>query len=537
MHRRIAKKKLLALVFALAIPLSLAQTGVPVGASALVGSLSISSEGLGTSVWSTATAHGGLWAIRLTAPGQATWNVTLGEGEGVNEGRISIVLAPGTTLGDLDNVSWWVNTTSGYPLHADLLLDIDGDGVFDGGKKDPVTGGALGGVDDFLVAEFAYQPYLGPGYEYIQPGEPYGHYDPALQGAHYNPAHGEWVETFQNSSSEAQTGVLDNGTACWLYSGLPGPYAGGFFGTLEDFKEGAVQSIDGGVPAGVNASTVVLEIQVEVDNWLGAAEAYVDDVTLNGEAIGGELQPPEIDVVSPEAKSYSLGDIPVEVNAMDLFGVDRVWFNLKNGSGHWVYADNQTYAAATHLNGLDPGDYTFRIWANNTLGVTGSESVSFTVYRRALSVEIHPETLNLRSGGRWVTVYITPPEGYDPDDVVIDTVKLIVGDVELEAEWGNAENDRMMVKFSRSDLRELLEPGESVELVVTGELADGADFESSDTVRVISPPSGNQCKNGKGPKSDPGTGNGKKAGFNWNHRWTQHGNGKSNGNKGGNGRG
>ncbi|EMR74129.1 hypothetical protein MCGE09_00157 [Thaumarchaeota archaeon SCGC AB-539-E09] len=534
MSIRIANKKLLALVIALTISLSLAQIGVPVGASALVGSLSLSSEGSGTSAWSTVTSHEGLWAIRLTAPGQATWNATLGKGEGVNEGRISIVLDPWTTLGDLDNISWWVNTTSGYPPHADLLLDIDGNGVFDGGNKDLVTGEALGGVDDVLVAEFAYQPYLGPGYKYVQSGEPYGHYDPVLQVTHYNPAYGMWVETFQNSTSEVQTGIIDNSTVCWLYSGLPGPYTGGFFGTLEDFKEGAVNSIDGGVPAGVNASTVVLEIQIEVDNWLGAAEVYIDDVTLNGEAVVGELLPPKIEVVNPKAKTYSLGEIPVEVNAMDLFGVDMVWFNVKNGSGHWIYAENQTYTTATHLSGLNPDDYTFLAWSNNTLGVTGSKSVSFTVYRRDLSVEIHPETLNLKSRGRWVTVYITPPEGYDADDVVIETVKLIVGDNELEAEWGNVENECMMVKFSRLDLQELLEPGESVELVVTGELADGADFESSDTIRVIGPPSGNQGQNGKCYMSDPETGNDNKGG-NGNSNGNKGGNGNSNGNKGGNG--
>ena len=330
---------------------------------------------------------------------------------------------------------------------------------------------------------------------------------------------------------------LYNETVCWLYSGLSGPYNGSYFGKLEDFKEESVQIIGGTDVAPVNSSVAVLEIHIEVDNWLGSAMAYVDDVALNGEPVIEELQPPEIEVTSPQAKVYPVGDIPVEVSANDLFGVDRVWFNLKNGSDDWVYIENKTYTAATYMSGLGPGEYTFHVWANNTLGATGSESVSFTVAQKALSVEVHPQTLNLKSKGRWVTVRITPPEGYTPQDIVIETVKLHIGNVELEAEWGRAGEDCVMVKFSRSDLQELLEPGEDVELVVTGKLADGNSFGSKDTIRVINPPSGKQSHNGKGPKNSPGTGNGKKNGFNWSHRWNQHGNGKSKGNKGGKGKG
>jgi hypothetical protein len=535
--KRSTARKLLTLVFALMITFSYYQVGVPAGASAPVEVLSLSSTGSGKSGWSTNSSHAGLWAIRLTAPGQATWNPTLGEGEGVNEGRISITLAPGTTLGDLETLSWWVNTTSGYPPHADILLDLDDDGVFDGGRKDAVTGGPLSGEDDILVAEFAYQPYLGPGFEYVdQPGVPYGHYDPALQPSYYDPTYDEWVETFQQFTGESNTDVLDNNTACWLYSGLPGPYEGGFFGTLKDFKEGSVQSIVDGVPADVSASTVVLEIQIEVDNWLGAAEAYVDDLALNGEPIALELRPPKIRVVNPKAKNYPPGDVPVEVSASDLFGVDLIWYNVKDDDDDWVYPENRTYTSATHLTGLAPGEYAFQVWANNTLGLTGSKTVRFTVVLSDLSVEIHPQTLNLKSNGRWVTVRITPPAGYAPQDVIVETVKLHIGDDELEAEWGKAGDYYVMAKFSRSDLQDLLEPGESVELRVTGELDDGNDFESTGTIRVIYPPPGKPIPSWTRTKAF-GAGNGKKNGLNKNHRWKNQGNGKSKGNKGGKGKG
>jgi hypothetical protein len=195
-------------------------------------------------------------------------------------------MPPGTTLGDIDEISWWAYTVAGYPAHVDIVLDLDGDWIFDGGKKDMVTGASLPGNDDVLVAEFAYQPYTGSGsYAYASPGVPYGHYAPAWQSNFYYPKYDAWVQTFQNSSTEQKTMKIDDNTILWLYSGLPGPYSGspgGFFGSLVDFKNGVVQEIGASTFAPVNSTVGVLWLEIEIDNWLGRAECYIDDVSING---------------------------------------------------------------------------------------------------------------------------------------------------------------------------------------------------------------------------------------------------------------
>jgi hypothetical protein len=46
-------------------------------------------------------------------------------------------------------------------------------------------------------------------------------------------------------------------------------------------------------------------------------------------------------------------------------------------------------------------------------------------------------------------------------------------------------NGALMVKFDRSDVQDMLEPGDAVEVTVSGELTEGTPFESTDTIRVI----------------------------------------------------
>jgi len=95
-------------------------------------------------------------------------------------------------------------------------------------------------------------------------------------------------------------------------------------------------------------------------------------------------------------------------------------------------------------------------------------------------VDIDPDTLNLKSKGKWVTCYIQPPDGYAVEDIAVGTILL---EGELQVEHSDVQDGVLMVKFNRQLLIEYLATGD-VTLTVTGELTDGKPFQGSDTIRV-----------------------------------------------------
>jgi len=120
----------------------------------------------------------------------------------------------------------------------------------------------------------------------------------------------------------------------------------------------------------------------------------------------------------------------------------------------------------------------------------------------AATVDVDPDTLNLKSEGQPVTAYIELPQGYDVGNIDVSTVRLCLGQAsacpddasvpaqEHPSSGGDHDGDttpNRMVKFDRRELVELLD-GQTgdVTMSVTGTVTPpGKSFAGSDTIRVI----------------------------------------------------
>lgn len=119
--------------------------------------------------------------------------------------------------------------------------------------------------------------------------------------------------------------------------------------------------------------------------------------------------------------------------------------------------------------------------------LTGTASVNATI-------DIDPDVLNLRSRGRWITCYIELPDEYDVNDIDIASVffNRTIPAESSPYEVGDYDSDGiadLMVKFDRAEVRALLTPDDSVEMLVVGEVGEDM-FEGIDTIRVIMPSGG-----------------------------------------------
>jgi hypothetical protein len=121
------------------------------------------------------------------------------------------------------------------------------------------------------------------------------------------------------------------------------------------------------------------------------------------------------------------------------------------------------------------------------------------------TIDIDPDTLNLKSNGSWITAYIELPESYDVNEIAIGSIKLTVAENEFAVDpaaptaIGDYDNDGipdLMVKFDRTAIVDWLNvvdvdneedgPADVLELKIAGEV-EGFYFEGSDTIKIISP--------------------------------------------------
>ena len=172
------------------------------------------------------------------------------------------------------------------------------------------------------------------------------------------------------------------------------------------------------------------------------------------------------------ATTFTATDIPTAPGAVHQYTID--WTSLSHGEeGVTVQVDSD-------------GDGEFE----DTFTADGELTYDEFMLQTATTIDFDPDTLNLQSKGKWVTVYTELPARYNVTEINVSTMMLNeTVPAELHpTEIGDYDSDGipdLMVKFDRQAVIDMLPVGDAVNVTVTGKLYDGTPFEGSDTIRVI----------------------------------------------------
>jgi subtilisin family serine protease len=102
------------------------------------------------------------------------------------------------------------------------------------------------------------------------------------------------------------------------------------------------------------------------------------------------------------------------------------------------------------------------------------------------NVILEPYVLGMKSKGRWMTAYIELPSGYNPEDIIVSTIKMNSAiqaedhPVKIVDHDGNGISD-LKVRFAKHEVEDILAPG-SNPVKITGKLTTGEQFEGETTI-------------------------------------------------------
>jgi parallel beta-helix repeat protein len=218
-----------------------------------------------------------------------------------------------------------------------------------------------------------------------------------------------------------------------------------------------------------------------VDSTIGGCLNW-NAFIANGIAVDYDPEPLEID-----SNTFIDNTIAIKISGDD--SLLTITNNDISGSEIGIYVEiGSPIINGNTFTGNDYGIYYLGgsnpIITNNTFTDNVVDIFSMVL----VTLDINPNTLNLKSKGRWVTAYITLPEGMEASDIEFDTISLGDGTFEVGGEYREFHSNGCTVKFDRSELEDQIgAPNEDLQLTLIGELSDGTLFSGSDTIRVICP--------------------------------------------------
>ena len=102
-----------------------------------------------------------------------------------------------------------------------------------------------------------------------------------------------------------------------------------------------------------------------------------------------------------------------------------------------------------------------------------------------VNMKVTPQSLNLNSRGRWITVHLWFSDEFDVEDVDTDTLLLEGLVPPADVKFCDDLKKSFTIKFDRTAVQALLPVGEAVEVEISGYLHDGSAFTATDTIKVI----------------------------------------------------
>jgi len=177
------------------------------------------------------------------------------------------------------------------------------------------------------------------------------------------------------------------------------------------------------------------------------------------------------------------------------FGYPNVWDDGYPSGGNYWSDYVARYPSAQELDDSGIWDTPYVLDENN--------KDNYPLMEPWTSLDIDPDTLNLKIKEKWITAYIQLPEGYNAADIDASTILLngVIAPV-LDSKYGFVTNSReylvdhdgdgileRMVKFDRASLAswicQSVKMRHEVTLAITGELTDGTLFAATATIFVF----------------------------------------------------